>query len=138
MDDTYIISMIGRIARQANKFIESELKKNKIGGIAPSHGDILFQLYKNDTLTMQQLAKLIDRDKSTVTVLVDKLVKYGYVDKKEDIHDARVYNLSITRKGKELQPVFEKISKRLQEKVYSEFSAEEKKRIVQLLQKIKF
>ena len=94
MNETYIISVIGRINRQANKFIENELKRNKIGGIAPSHGDILFQLYKNEFLTMQQLANLIDRDKSTVTVLVEKLVKCGYIDKESD---ARMLEFTIYR-----------------------------------------
>jgi DNA-binding MarR family transcriptional regulator len=137
MNEKYIISIIGRINRQANKFIENELKKNAIGGIAPSHGDILFRLYQNESLTMQQLARLIDRDKSTVTVLVEKLVKYGYVNKRLDVHDARVYNLSITQKGKELRPIFEEISEKLLAKVYSELAPEEKTLIFQLLQKIK-
>jgi DNA-binding MarR family transcriptional regulator len=137
MNEKYIINLIGRIHRQANKFIETELKKNKIGGIAPSHGDILFQLYKNESVTMQQLAKLIDRDKSTVTVLVNKLVELGYIDKTPDAQDARVYNLSVTQKGKELRPLFEEISDRLLTKVYSEVAPEEKMVLLQLLQKIK-
>ncbi|MBP2640521.1 MAG: transcriptional regulator [Firmicutes bacterium] len=137
MDERYIITSIGHVHRQANKFIESELRKNEIGGIAPSHGDILFQLYKNESLTMQQLAKLIDRDKSTVTVLVNKLVDLGYISKTLDVHDARVSNLSVTQKGKELRPLFEEISNRLLAKVYSEFTHEEKTILLQLLQKIK-
>ena len=137
MNEKYIVSLIGRIHRQANKFIESELKKNKIGDIAPSHGDILFQLYKTESVTMQQLAHLVGRDKSTVTVLVNKLVNLGYVDKKPDAQDARVYNLSVTQKGRELRPVFEEISSHLLDKVYSEFNPEEKESIWTLLQRIK-
>lgn len=137
MDERYIITLIGHIHRQANKFIENELRESESGGIAPSHGDILFQLYKNESLTMQQLAKLIDRDKSTVTVLVNKLVELGYINKTLDVHDARIYNLSVTQKGRELRPLFEAISNRLLTKVYSEFTLEEKTVILQLLQKIK-
>lgn len=136
MNEQYIISIIGRIHRQANKFIENELKQNNVEGIATSHGDILFQLYKTESLTMQQIAKLIDRDKSTVTVLVEKLVKYGYVTKTADANDARVYNLAVTEKGRELRPIFERISQHLMEKVYGEFTPEEKKLVFQLLQKI--
>ena len=86
---------------------------------------------------MQQLAHLVGRDKSTVTVLVNKLVNLGYVDKKPDAQDARVYNLSVTQKGRELRPVFEEISSHLLDKVYSEFNPEEKESIWTLLQRIK-
>lgn len=137
MDERYIVSIIGKINRQANKFIEAELKKNKVEGLATSHGDILFQLYKNESLTMQKLSKLINRDKSTVTVLVKKLVALGYVSKTSDAQDARISNLSVTQKGKELRLVFEEISKQLLEKVYCEFSQEEKNIVLQLLQKIR-
>jgi DNA-binding MarR family transcriptional regulator len=137
MNEKYIISLIGRIHRQANNSIERELKKHKLGGIAPSHGDILFQLYKNKSVTMQQLAQLIDRDKSTVTVLVNKLVKLGYINKTPDAQDARIYNFSATQKGRELRPIFEEISNRLLTRVYCEFESKEKEVIIQLLQKIK-
>lgn len=137
MNNKYIISVIGRIHRQVNKLIESDLKKHKIAGIASAHGDILFRLYNIESVTMQQLAQLIDRDKSTVTVLVSKLVELGYVDKSPDTQDARVYNLSITQKGRELRPIFEEISDRMLEKVYRDFTQEEKVEIMQLLHKIR-
>lgn len=137
MNESYILSLISRIRRQANKFIENELRNRQVAGIAPSHGDILFYLYKYQTLTMHQLSKLIDRDKSTVTVLIYKLVKLGYVIKEQDTQDARVYRLSLTEKGRELQPIFEEISERLLTAIYSDFTPEEKKQILLLLQKIR-
>ena len=110
MNETYILSLIARIQRHGNRFIESELRKRDIRDIAPSHGDILFQLYQHDSLTMQALSKKIDRDKSTVTVLVDKLVKRGYVEKSRDSHDARVFRLILTDQGRNLRAIFEEIS----------------------------
>lgn len=137
MNDSYILSLISRIRRRANKFIENELRNRQVAGIAPSHGDILFCLYNYQTLTMHQLSKLIDRDKSTVTVLIYKLVKLGYVNKEQDTQDARVYRLSLTEKGRALQPIFEEISERLLTAIYSDFTPEEKKQILLLLQKIR-
>lgn len=138
MNEKHIISLIGFIHREADKFLENQLKKHNILGIAPSHGDILFNLYKYKSLTMQQLAKLIDRDKSTVTVLVNKLVELGYISKTPDLEDARVYNIAITEKGQELRPVFEEISKCLLAKVYDDFTLEEQTLLLKMLQRIKF
>ena len=138
MDAKHIISLISFIHREADKFLENQLRKHNITGIAPSHGDILFNLYKYESLTMQQLAKLIDRDKSTVTVLVNKLVELGYISKTPDSQDARVYNISLTAKGNELRPVFAEISEGLLAKVYADFRPEEQTQLLKLLQKIKF
>ncbi|MDQ0171563.1 MarR family transcriptional regulator [Paenibacillus tundrae] len=52
---------------------------------------MLLWINQSDSLTMQELSKLIDRDKSIVTVLVDKLVKIGYIHKEKDLKDTRIY-----------------------------------------------
>ena len=136
MNESAILSLISRLRRQANRFIENELRERQIEGIAPSHGDILVQLYQQPSVTMQELSKLIDRDKSTVTVLVEKLVKHGYVCKKKDAEDGRIYRLSVTAKGRTLQPAFKEISERLIATVYRDFTAVEKKQLCSLLRKI--
>lgn len=138
MDAKHIISLISFIHREADKFLENQLRKHNMTGISPSHGDILFNLYKYESLTMQQLAKLIDRDKSTVTVLVNKLVELGYISKTPDLQDARIYNISLTEKGNGLRPVFAEISESLLAKVYADFRPEEQTQLLKLLQKIKF
>ncbi|WP_237163230.1 MarR family transcriptional regulator [Paenibacillus sp. BIHB 4019] len=138
MNETYILSLVGRIHRQGNRFIESELRERNIKDIAPSHGDILFRLYQQESLTMHELSKLIDRDKSTVTVLVDKMVKKGYIRKEKDLKDTRIYRLTLTEKGYDLRKVFEEISDSLIDKIYSKFAIEEKKQIIELLRKIEF
>ena len=69
------IFLISRIRESANNFIINELKKAGIKGIAPSHGDIMAALYKEDKIPMNLLAKKIRRTKATLTVLADKLVE---------------------------------------------------------------
>lgn len=138
MKESDILSLLSRIHRNGNRFIETELELRGITSIAPSHGDILFQLYRHDQLTMNQLSKLIDKDKSTVTVLINKLVKLGYVTKERDALDARVYRLSVTQKGKELRPDFQDISQLLLSQIYRNFSQDEKAQLISLLKKIKF
>lgn len=51
------IFLISRIRESANNFIINELKKAGIKGIAPSHGDIMAALYKEDKIPMNLLAK---------------------------------------------------------------------------------
>ncbi|MEO3946512.1 MarR family transcriptional regulator [Gorillibacterium sp. CAU 1737] len=137
MDEKKILATISRIHRRGNKYIERELQKHNLPGIAPSHGDILFQLFTREDLTMNQLSGYIDRDKSTVTALVDKLARLGYVKRSQDQVDGRIYHLHLTEKGRELEPVFLAISESLQAVIYEEFSPEERQLLLKLLDKIK-
>ncbi|GAV21842.1 MarR family winged helix-turn-helix transcriptional regulator [Carboxydothermus pertinax] len=137
MDTNNVISLISSIREKANRFIMRELNNRGIKGIVTSHGDILVALFKNNVLTMKEIAEKIDRDKSTVTALVDKLVDFGYVKKERDPADSRVILVSLTDLGKQLQPDFEDISRKLIDVAFRGISPEEREALVKILIKIK-
>lgn len=130
------ISLISKIREQANRFIVSEMSKHGIADIVTSHGDIIYALFKKPRLTMAEIAEKIDRDKSTVTVLVDKLVRLGYVTKERDVADTRVVYVTLTHKGNELKPIFEVISGDILDVFYSGISEKEKEELIRILNKI--
>ena len=137
MEMKNVISLISKIRESANKFIINEMDNWGIKGLVPSHGDILVALLKSEKLTMKDLAEKIDKDKSTVTVLVDKLIKQGYVEKTRDIEDNRVVFVTLTEKGKDLRPMFDAISQDLLSIVYKDISQNEKDDFIKILKKIK-
>lgn len=136
MNTRDVISLISKIRQKVNGFIVSELSGNGVDGIVVSHGDILYALFQKKRLTMAEIAGRIGKDKSTVTALVDKLVKLRLVTKERDSADTRVVYVALTTKGQELEPVFEAISKNLLEVFYSGITEEEKKTLLQILSKI--
>jgi DNA-binding MarR family transcriptional regulator len=140
MNTTDILSIMSSILHKANKVIEQKLTKNGIEGLVPSHMEIILQLFENKSLTMNQLAKLINKDKSTVTVLVRKLEKMGYIQKSRDYEDARYYwiSFSLTDKGNQTIPTFTTIFEQILSTIYQDFTEKEKATIMELLTKIKF
>ncbi|CAN7273666.1 MarR family winged helix-turn-helix transcriptional regulator [Paenibacillus sp. LjRoot153] len=112
------------------------MMKYGIDGIGTSHGDIFYALFKNPKLTMADISKKINKDKSTVTALVDKLVRLGYVTKERDKEDTRVVYVALTNKGSELEPIFETISKELLDMFYLNISEKEKEDLLNVLKKI--
>ena len=130
------IALISRIREKANRLIVHELEEHGITGIVPSHGDILYFLYLEKCCTMKDLAAKIHRSKPNVTVLVNKLVDYGYVKKEKSVDDNRVTYISLTEKGEGLRPVFSYVSKKLQKAVYGGLSEEESESLEKLLQKV--
>lgn len=131
-----ILSLIGKIREQGNTFIMQELHKNGVRGLVPSHGDILALLYGKSQVTMKELAEQIHRTRPTVTVLVDKLEKLGYVLREKSKTDTRVTYVKLTPQGKQFEPLFEGISKELNKLLYKNLSKEDQTTVYQLLQKM--
>ncbi len=136
MKTDHVIVLISTIRDKANKLINKELRSRNICGLAPSHGAILFELLQSETIPMMEIAKRINRDKSTVTALVKKLIDLGYLEKIKDPSDSRVTLLKLTKKGQELEPNFNNISKALLKRVYKNHSTQEKEAIILGLERL--
>ena len=131
-----MLSLVSKIHEKGNRFIVEELKNNGAEGLVPSHGDILVCLYKNGKMTMKDIANCIHRTKPTVTVLVDKLEKLGYLKRVASDKDSRSTNIVLTQKGEDFKVTFEKISEELNKMLYKNLSSEESELIEKLLRKV--
>ncbi len=136
MNTSDIISLISRIRRNVNGLIVSELSNHGIEGLAVSHGDILYSLFRKQKMTMAEIAGRISKDKSTVTALADKLMKLGYIRKERDTEDTRVVYMTLTPKGLALEPVFMAISEKMLEIFYRGITEGERQELFRILSKI--
>ncbi len=130
------LTLCAAIRETANQFIIDELEKNGIEGMVPSHGAILNALYKNNSMTMKDIATAIKRKQPTVTVLIDRLVDNGYVLKQKDNEDTRVTNIILTAKGKDFQTIFLEISQKLNKRMHKGLNEEEIKILQNLLERV--
>lgn len=128
-----VLSLISHIHSVSAEFTNRRLaEKNLIS----SHGFILFQLAQNETMSMTQLAACINRDKSTTTVLVKKLLAEDLVKITTSSEDSRVRLISLTSKGKKYKDLTSSISEDLLTVCYKGFSKEEKQKLLSLLSKV--
>lgn len=132
-----IISLISTIREMSNRFIIGEMGEYGLKGLSTSHGDILYALFSREAMTMKEISEKIQRDKSTVTALIDKLSALGYVTREKDAEDSRITLIRLTENGKALKPVFEEISHKLINKVYEGVEEEEKEVLLDILQRIR-
>ena len=124
-----IFSHASRLRESGNRFILAELEKVGLSDIAPSHGDILVRLLACEACNM------VHRTKSTVTALVEKLERNGYVLRIPDPEDSRGVLVRLTDKGRALEPAFEAISNGLQRLITDRLSEEETALLDRLLDK---
>jgi DNA-binding MarR family transcriptional regulator len=137
MNDKYIVYFISKTKKKMTRFIEKALKENGLVDLVPSYGNILTVLYNNNgKLSMNEIGQLIGKDKSTITALVNKLSKLGYVKKEKCIEDRRVTYITFTEKGKSIEVKVNDISEKVNLIAYKNFSKEEKDIFLRLLKKM--
>ena len=130
------LSLISKIHEKGNKFIIQELNSNGVTDLAPSHGDILAMLYQYNKLTMKEIAEKIHRTKPTVTILVNKLEKLGFVKREKSSEDSRITYIMLTSKSEDFKPIFEKISKDLNKMLFKNLTNNEVQLLDELLEKM--
>jgi DNA-binding MarR family transcriptional regulator len=69
--------------------------------------EIMKLLRNKDGLNQQELADMLFKDKSSMTYIVDNMVKAGLVTRKEDEADRRNKHIYLTQKAQELQTQLE-------------------------------
>lgn len=137
MKSEYVLALVSKVRAESISFLEKELVKNGIEGFTPSYGTMLSTLYRNSgKLRMKAVADLINRDKSTVTHLVNKLIKAGYVVRVPSNEDSREVYVVLTKKAWDMEEKFESISYNLITTAYKGFTEEEKEKLMQLLDKM--
>lgn len=129
------ISLVSHIHSVTADFLAEKLKEQGFKNFASSHGNILFQLNLCGKMTMGELAKKINRDKSTTTVLVRRLEQEGLVEFSCG-EDKRSRFIFLSEKGKEFNKATSEISKQLLGTFYEGFSEIEKSDFLGYLERI--
>ena len=137
MHRSYAISFIGEIKTFTADFIEKELKSRGVHDLESSHGTILNILYYNNgRLPMKDISEQARRSKSTITQLIDRLIRSGYVRKENSEEDRRVYYIVLTDKAWALREAFGEISDKVNATFFRDFSELETEMFLKMLSKV--
>jgi DNA-binding MarR family transcriptional regulator len=119
------------------KYLEDQLAKEGLDALVPAYGNILTVLYNHEgQLMMKEIGEIIGKDKSTISLLVKKLVNLGYIKREKSKEDGRVTYIVLTEKSYAIKDQFDKISNALFETAYDGFSEDEKETFLALLKKM--
>ncbi len=72
--------------------------------LTPEQFMLIDLLWNQGEMTQQQLADQLQKDKNSVTKLVDAIERKGFVVRKQNIHDRRANTLVLTDKANQLKP----------------------------------
>ena len=97
---------------------------------------VLKRLYNDDGLSQNELAFLTLRNKSSLTRLLSKMEKKGYISRQQSKEDKRINNVYLTQKGKETFILTKPVIKKMITKMEKNITASEKKQIITVLKKV--
>jgi DNA-binding MarR family transcriptional regulator len=87
-------------------------------------------------MKMNDIAEKIGRDKSTLTVLINKLSRLKYVKRVKSKDDSRSTYIVLTQKAIDLKPEFERIADLMIDTAFQNFSKKEKDLLMDKLEKL--
>ncbi len=120
---------------QIVKIQENMVDKNKykIATMSYTTISVIVFLSSKRVCNFKEITKSLKIPKSTLTCVIRKLVKQGYVTIEVDEQDHRYHNVSLTEKGNQLQIEHDEYERELFTIVTGNLNLEEKETLISLL-----
>lgn len=117
--------LISKIHQLAQRVFTKKLKSYDLYEINSAQGRIIFVLWQNDGISIQELARKTALEKSTLTRMLERLENLGYVLRIPSEEDKRKTIIKLTEKNEKLKDGYEQVSKDMLELFYRGFSEAE-------------
>lgn len=131
--ENYICFKLNKVRRKIHRYYESKLTSFNI---TPVQFYVLSALWDKDELKFKDLACRLDMDGSTLTGLLDRMEKRGFIERREDPEDRRSILVFLTHKAKEIRPKMITIAKDLDEEFREKISEDEFKLFIKILDQL--
>ena len=105
-------------------------------GISVTQCYALEALVKHSPLTLNELASRLYLDKSTASRVVSTLEKKGFIQRRTYTHDRRAVNLSVTKKGQQLNKRIRQDVEKRDRDLLARFPSPVRRSIIELLQQL--
>jgi len=123
MEDRFIF-LISKVCQKLIINLQKAFSENGVE-VTPIQVMLLFFLQKNDGSSLTQISQGLMLENPTITGLIDRLEKSGYVKRSDHPNDRRVYLVHITEKGNKVANKALPIIKKLNEQIKEGYSKNE-------------
>lgn len=128
--------LIAKVHQLSGRLLAKKMKKYRIDDINPAQGRILFALWQKDDISINELAKRTQLEKSTLTSMLDRLADTGYLTRVPSANDRRKIHIKLTDKDRSLREAYLGLSTDMTETFYRGFTDDEITRFEESLKKI--
>ncbi len=106
-------------------------------GLYRGQPPLLYHLHKQDGLTHSELAERLQVAPATITKMIKRMEKAGFVQRRPDVEDQRVSRVYLTNAGQVIESEMVAVLRALGEEVFAGFSPEERGLLRRFLEQIR-
>lgn len=111
--------LVSKATLAVTSHLKKEFAREKLFTIKPAYLGVLFSLWNEDRLQVNELGKRAGLEPSSMTGLLDRMERDGLVKRKPDPHDRRANQIHLTQKGVDAKNPTAKVVSTTLEKVLS-------------------
>lgn len=126
--------LINELSRAAQIYFQGEFKKYSIG-----HSQIITLLFiaRNEGTSQLEISEHLNLDKSSITSQLKILERNGYITRHTSEYDARLHQINITDKTREILEPLKNVFSSWTEILLEGFSARERAEVFNYLEKMR-
>jgi DNA-binding MarR family transcriptional regulator len=118
----HICFNVGRVMRKVYEHYESRLAPFNL--TTPQYM-VFNALWMGDGITIGELGQRVSLDGSTITGILDRMEKNGYVERRPNAEDRRSALVYLTKQGQDVGPKIIKFADELDESIRKRFSTKD-------------
>jgi MarR family transcriptional regulator, organic hydroperoxide resistance regulator len=120
--------LIAKIHRTGGRIFGRMLRERGLE-IDPAHGRVLFVLWEEGSMAINELAKRVSLGKSTLTNTIDRLEAAGQIRRVRSVDDRRKILIELTPKNKAVHRLYDEVSAEMTRLFYRGFSKDDAARL---------
>ena len=129
-------TLLSQVHQVCGRVWNKILRENDMADLEGARGRIIFALWGKDGVPIKTLCEKTSLDKSTLTGIIDRLERDGYIERKPSEKDKRSTLILLTGKEQEFANHVQKVSDQINEIFYKGFDDEEITQFESMLERI--
>ena len=129
-------TLLSQVHQVCGRVWNKILRDNNMADLEGARGRIIFVLWGKDGVPIKTLCEKTSLDKSTLTGIIDRLERDGYIERKPSERDKRSTLISLTGKEAEFSKYIQKVSDKMNGIFYKGFTDDEIIQFEGLLERI--
>jgi DNA-binding MarR family transcriptional regulator len=118
-------TLISQVHQVCQRVWYAVLSNNGLEELAGARGRVIFALWNEDNIPIKKLVEKTSLDKATLSGIIDRLERDGFVKRIQSIEDKRVTLISRTGKDEIFKTKIPKVSDEQNSLFYKDFSPDE-------------
>lgn len=118
-------TLISQVHQVCQRVWYAVLSNNGLEELAGARGRVIFALWNEDNIPIKKLVEKTSLDKATLTGIIDRLERDGFVKRVQSSEDKRVTLISRTGKDEIFKTKIPKVSDEQNSLFYKDFSPDE-------------